>query len=74
LSGGQKLDTTKVRVCPKCGSSKIQETKTSVNGWLVPTTYFCEEPGCGYSGSVFVEIDIEEAEAIKRMMNGEAEV
>ncbi|MBE0526620.1 hypothetical protein E4H12_06985 [Candidatus Thorarchaeota archaeon] len=68
------MDARKIRVCPRCGSSKIQETKTSVNGWLVPTTYFCEETGCGYSGSVFVEVDAEEAEAIKRMMNNEAEV
>ena len=44
-----------------------------MTGWLVPTTYYCEEEGCGYSGSVYVEIDVEEADAIKRMMNGEAE-
>ena len=67
------MDARKIRVCPRCGSPKIQETKTSVNGWLVPTTYYCEEDGCGYSGPVYVEIDVEEAEAIKRMMNGEAE-
>ncbi len=73
MSGGQKVDTMKIRVCPRCGSPKIQETKTSVNGWLVPTTYYCEEDGCGYSGPVYVEIDVEEAETIKRMMNGEAE-
>ncbi|TFG33205.1 hypothetical protein EU527_08635 [Candidatus Thorarchaeota archaeon] len=64
------MDARKIRVCPRCGSSKIRETKTSVNGWLVPTTYYCDEKGCGYSGSVYVEIDVEEVETIKKMMNG----
>ncbi|TFG32688.1 hypothetical protein EU527_09640 [Candidatus Thorarchaeota archaeon] len=65
------MDARKIRVCPRCGSTKIRETKISVNGWLVPTTYYCDEEGCGYSGSVYVEIDIEEVEAIKKMMNGD---
>jgi len=73
MSGGQKVDGNKIRVCPRCGSAKIQEAKVSVNGWLVPTTYYCEEEDCGYSGPVYVEIDAEEAENLKRMMNGEAE-
>jgi len=66
-----KVDARKIRVCPKCGSPRIRETKTSVNGWLVPTTYYCEEEGCGYSGSVYVEIDADEIETIKKMMNGD---
>lgn len=62
----------KIRVCPKCGSDKISDAKSSVAGWLVPTTYYCEEEGCGYSGPIYVEIDVEEAEHLKRVMNGDS--
>ncbi|MFW9964046.1 MAG: hypothetical protein ACFFCX_10805 [Candidatus Sifarchaeia archaeon] len=62
----------KIRVCPKCGSDKISDAKTSVSGWLVPTTYYCGEKDCGYSGTLYVEIDVEEAEQLKRVMNGDS--
>jgi len=62
----------KIRVCPKCGSDKIRDAKSSVSGWLVPTTYYCEEKECGYSGPIYVEIDVEEAEHLKRVMNGDS--
>ena len=62
----------KIRVCPKCGSDKISEAKSSVSGWLVPTTYYCEEEDCDYSGALYVEVDVEEAEELKRAMNGDS--
>ncbi|MDH4213568.1 MAG: hypothetical protein OEV85_06575 [Candidatus Thorarchaeota archaeon] len=68
------MGARKVRVCPRCGSLKIKENKTSVNGWLVPTTYYCEEEGCGYSGPGLIEIDAEEAEILRQVMNGESSV
>ena len=63
--------TKKVRLCPRCGSQRISANKTSVNGWLVPTTYYCEEEGCGYAGALYVEIDAEELDAFKKAMNGD---
>lgn len=62
----------KIRVCPKCGSDKISAAKSSVSGWLVPNTYYCEEEGCGYSGTLYVEIDVEEVEQLKKVMNGDS--
>ncbi len=70
--GGRCVLTRRIRVCPKCGSSKISEAKSSVSGWLVPTTYYCEEEKCGYSGPVYVEVDVEELDHLKRIMNGDS--
>jgi hypothetical protein len=63
----------KIRVCPKCGSSRIAEAKSSVSGWLIPSTYYCKEEGCGYSGTLYVEVEVEEMEMIQRVMNGDLE-
>ncbi|MDF1539373.1 MAG: hypothetical protein P1Q69_10780 [Candidatus Thorarchaeota archaeon] len=60
-----------IRVCPKCGSSKIRETASSVGGWLVPTTYYCEEEGCGYSGPIYVEVEAAELDTMRKIMIGE---
>ncbi|MFW9834943.1 MAG: hypothetical protein ACFFEK_13165 [Candidatus Thorarchaeota archaeon] len=62
----------KIRVCPKCGSDKIRAAKSSVSGWLVPTTYYCEEEDCDYSGTLYVEVDVEEVEHLKQAMNGDS--
>lgn len=64
--------TRRIRVCPKCASSKISEAKSSVSGWLVPTTFFCEEKECDYSGPVFVEVDSEELDNLRDAMNGDS--
>lgn len=61
----------KVRICPRCGGSQIKEASSTVSGWLVPKTYFCPEEKCGYSGSVYVEVDAEEAENLRRAINGD---
>jgi hypothetical protein len=66
------LGARKVRVCPRCGSPNIKENKTSVNGWLVPTTYYCGESGCGYSGPGLIEVDAEEVETLRQVMNGKS--
>ena len=66
------MKSKKIRVCPKCGSARIREAKSSVSGWLVPSTYYCEEEGCGYSGTLYVEIEVEEVEQLKRVMNGDS--
>jgi hypothetical protein len=62
----------KIRVCPKCGSDKIRAAKSSVSGWLVPTTYYCEAEDCDYSGTLYVEVDVEEVEHLKQAMNGDS--
>ena len=61
----------KVRVCPRCGSPNIREATSSVGGWLVPKTYYCEAEGCGYSGSVYVEVDASEVDELRNAINGE---
>ncbi|MFW9800051.1 MAG: hypothetical protein ACFFD9_06425 [Candidatus Thorarchaeota archaeon] len=63
--------TQKIRVCPRCGNSEIREAKSSVSGWLVPKTYYCSDKTCGYSGPVYVEVDVEEVEHVRRVINGE---
>ncbi|MFX1331151.1 MAG: hypothetical protein ACFE9W_06325 [Promethearchaeota archaeon] len=69
--GGIMDKTQKIRVCPRCGNPQIREAKTSVSGWLVPKTYYCSNEDCGYSGSVFVEIEADEADKFRRAINGE---
>jgi hypothetical protein len=59
-----------VRVCPKCGSPRIREAASSVGGWLVPTTYYCEEENCHYSGPIYVEISVDELEKMRKLING----
>ncbi len=63
--------TEKIRVCPKCGDPEIGEVSSSVKGWLVPTTYYCAKDGCDYSGPSFVELEKEEVEVFRRVINGE---
>ncbi|TFG09462.1 hypothetical protein EU538_05025 [Candidatus Thorarchaeota archaeon] len=62
--------TQKIRVCPRCGSEKISETKSSVSGWLVPSSYSCED--CDYMGQVFVEIEVSELKKLQEAIKGEA--
>ena len=40
--------------CPKCGSPSILGVG-SLDGWLLPTQFTCEE--CGYNGYLLMEID-----------------
>jgi len=43
--------------CPKCASPKIN-LSNSLEIWLLPKKYFCEN--CGYSGSIIMELEKEE--------------
>ncbi|RJX16046.1 hypothetical protein CW703_03410 [Candidatus Bathyarchaeota archaeon] len=40
--------------CPRCGSLKIHLV-SSLDGWLTPTQYFCEE--CGYKGPLVLRFE-----------------
>jgi len=74
LPGGSVLKQQQmIRVCPKCGSPRLREAASSVGGWLVPTTYYCEEKSCGYSGPIYVEVKADELEEMRRLMNGTEE-
>mgnify|MGYP005642330989 CR=1 FL=1 len=42
--------------CPRCGSFKVSPY-SSLDGWLTPTQYVCEN--CGYRGAIFVELSEE---------------
>lgn len=51
-----------VRLCPKCRLAKLH-LLTNVSGWLAPQKFECKE--CGYHGSFFVEVDIDELKKMK---------
>ena len=42
------------QVCPSCGSTRIRQ-HGSLNGWLLPAVYKCED--CGYVGKLVLELD-----------------
>ena len=42
------------QACPVCGSVKIKQ-RGSLNGWLLPALYACEQ--CGYVGNLVLELD-----------------
>ena len=47
--------------CPRCASQKIN-LSSSLNMWLTPKTYLCQD--CGYNGPIVMELEkIEETEA-----------
>ncbi len=64
------MTSKKIRVCPRCGSQRIHATKSAVSGWLVPATYYCDD--CKYSGPVYVEVEVDDAEQLRKIINGEA--
>ncbi|MHC1564565.1 MAG: hypothetical protein ACXQTF_04480 [Candidatus Hecatellaceae archaeon] len=39
-------------LCPRCGSSRLKPY-SSLDGWLTPTQYICED--CGYKGAIVLE-------------------
>lgn len=45
--------------CPRCGSPKIELTKSlgSLEIWLTPKDYYCSE--CGYHGIIVMELEPE---------------
>jgi len=43
--------------CPRCGSPKIH-LSSSLDYWLTPKKYFCEN--CGYTGPIVMELEKEE--------------
>ncbi|MEM2142082.1 MAG: hypothetical protein QXS20_02600 [Candidatus Thorarchaeota archaeon] len=49
----------------------MKEVKTSISGWLVPSNYYCED--CKYSGPIYVEVDADEAEVLRRMITEDHE-
>jgi len=46
--------------CPKCGSPRIH-LSGSLDYWLTPKKYVCED--CGYVGPIVMEIEKEENES-----------
>jgi predicted RNA-binding Zn-ribbon protein involved in translation (DUF1610 family) len=50
--------------CPRCGSSRLH-LFSSLDYWLTPKKYICED--CGYLGPIVMELEksIEEAEGEK---------
>ena len=49
-----KRQKSGIQFCPKCGSPSIFGLG-SLDGWLLPTQFTCEE--CGYSGYLLMELD-----------------
>ena len=48
--------------CPRCASPKIQ-LNSSLDVWLTPKQYYCEE--CGYLGMIVMELEPEADESGK---------
>jgi transcription elongation factor Elf1 len=48
--------------CPRCASPKIR-LNSSLDVWLTPKTYYCED--CGYHGILVMELEPENEEAQK---------
>ncbi len=48
--------------CPRCTSPKIR-LNSSLDVWLTPKTYYCEE--CGYHGILVMELEPENEEIQK---------
>lgn len=69
-AGRNVMTSKKIRVCPRCGSQRIHAAKSAVSGWLVPDTYYCDD--CKYSGPVYVEIEADDAEQLRKVINGES--
>jgi len=44
------------KFCPRCGSPKIH-LSSSLDYWLTPKKYICEN--CGYHGSIVMELEKE---------------
>lgn len=44
--------------CPRCGSANIH-LSTSLDYWLTPRKYLCEN--CGYMGPIVMELEKEES-------------
>ena len=65
------MSTQKTRVCPRCGSPDIREAASTVGGWLIPPTFYCETEDCGYSGSIYVEVNSNEVEHLQMVINSE---
>ncbi len=42
--------------CPRCCSPKIQ-LNSSLDAWLTPNNYYCED--CGYHGIIIMELEPE---------------
>jgi len=49
-----KHSATGPKACPICGSVEVK-MRGSLNGWLLPAVYSCEQ--CGYSGSLVLELE-----------------
>ena len=48
--------------CPRCASPKIA-LSSSLDVWLTPKQYYCEE--CGYLGMIVMELEKEEIDSDK---------
>ncbi len=68
---GEQLMARKVRVCPRCGSTRLSEMRSPVSGWLVPTSYYCED--CHYSGPIYAEVDADELGQLQEAMRAKSE-
>jgi transposase-like protein len=45
-----------LRVCPRCGSTRIHSVGM-FSGWILPDRYVCDN--CGYMGFLFLELEKE---------------
>ncbi len=53
----KKRRKIRIRVCPICQSRNIR-LSSSLDGWLTPEIYICED--CGYKGPIYLELQVDE--------------
>jgi late competence protein required for DNA uptake (superfamily II DNA/RNA helicase) len=56
--------------CPRCCSPKIHLT-SSLNVWLTPKNYYCED--CGYVGIVVMELEKDDSQTEGKTKKEESE-
>ena len=53
----------KIKVCPRCLSTRLVPS-SMFSGWLTSESFRCLD--CGYTGTVFIEVDVSELEHLRR--------
>jgi len=56
------LPGKKIKVCPRCLGTRLVPS-SMFSGWLTSESFRCLD--CGYTGHIFLEIDVKELERLK---------
>ncbi len=48
-----------IKLCPNCMKPSLKQG-SNISGFLTPDFYECQNKGCEYSGTFYVEVDLDE--------------